>query len=462
LPWLALGAAGILLLYTGVLRYLQHYAFISGLHDFWPPLVVLALFLAAWGGLNLSSAAWKPTANRLLLAPGVFLFVFAAYHHFGCWIGWVTTMDQTYWDQLAVSFLHGKLYLENPTYFHDLTFFQGHWYVPVPPLPGLVMVPATLLVGAGNLNAVRFSMLFAAINATMLFLILERCARLEWIRIRLADQLWIVALFAFGTPHLYVGANGQVWFFSQTLTVTCLALAIFSTLKSWPAWLSGIFLGLAVLARPNAAMMWPFLLAIEIQRRRKTGGALTLKHLAGWSAASGIPVALAVAGLLAYNQARFNNWLDFGYVTINGAEDIVRNARTYGLFNPHFIPTNLRAMFTILPRLQAASPFVVPTRDGVNIWLTTPALLFLFRRQSISTWKLGALASILLAMGMLLLYHNTGAFQFGYRYLLDFILPLLMLLAAGLGDKSPRLFRALVVLSVIINLLGTIWYAYNW
>ena len=60
------------------------------------------------------------------------------------------------------------------------------------------------------------------------------------------------------------------------------------------------------------------------------------------------------------------------------------------------------------------------------------------------------------------MYHNTGNFQFGYSYLLDFLVPLLLLLAAGFEEKLPRLFTALVLLSIAINLLGTIWFAYNW
>ena len=161
LPLLAFGAGAALLGYTAVMRYLQHYAILrQDLHDFWPPLVVLALFLFGWGGLNLGfkSAAWLPSANRFLLPCAVFLILFSAYHHLGCWLGWVVTLDQTYWDQLALSFMHGHLYLENPTYFHDLTPYQGHWYVPNPPLPALLLIPYTLLVGAEHVNTVRFSM----------------------------------------------------------------------------------------------------------------------------------------------------------------------------------------------------------------------------------------------------------------------------------------------------------------
>lgn len=464
LPLLALLSSAVLLGYTAVFRFLQHYAIFKGLHDFWPPVVVLALFLAVWAALNLrfSAAAWLPAANRAALPFAVFWFIYTAYHHLGCWLGWVYTLDQTYWDQLAVSFLHGRLYMENPTYFHDLTLYQDHWYVPNPPLPGLLLVPYTLLVGEGNVNTVRISMFFAALNGLLFFLIQGQAARLRWLKLDLSGQLWITALFAFGTPILYVGLTGQVWFISQTLTVTFVALAVYTALKSGPGWLVGLCLGAAVLARPNVAVMWPFLLAIFIEQARAKTGKLALKPGLAWAIGSALPVFAAVFALLYYNLARFGSWTDFGYTTINGAEQIVYDAQTYGIFNLHFIPRNLWTMFLLPPGIKADFPFFQPSRDGMSLLLTTPALFFLLRRQRLSLWKLGALASILLAFGLLVLYHNTGAFQFGYRYLLDFAVPLFLLLAAGQGRRVPGLMRALILLSIAINLLGAIWFAYNW
>lgn len=464
LPLLALAASAVLLGYTAVMRFLQHYAIFKGLHDFWPPVVVLALFLLAWGSLNLcfSAAAWLPAANRALLPLAVFWFIFTAYHHLGCWLGWVYTLDQTYWDQLAISFLRGHLYLENPNYFHDLTLYQDRWYIPNPPLPGLLLVPYTLLVGEGSVNTVRFSMVFAALNGLLVFLILGQAARLKWLQLDLNGRLWLTALFAFGTPILYVGLTGQVWFISQTMTVTFVAMAVYTTLKSGPGWLAGLCLGAAVMARPNVAVMWPFLIAVIAAQVHAKTGKLALKPALAWAIGSALPVFAAVFALLFYNYARFGSWMDFGYTTINGAEQIVYDAQTYGIFNIYFIPRNLWTMFLLPPGLKTAFPYVQPSRDGMSLLLTTPALLYLVRRQSMNLWKLGALAAILLSFGLLVLYHNTGAFQFGYRYLLDFAVPLWLLLAAGLGKRIPRLLRVLILLSIVINLLGTIWFAYNW
>ena len=468
-PSLAVGGAILILAYTATIRVLQRYFGFQSLHNFWQPLVLLGLFLLGWGWINLRAEkpAWLPRANRVLLPVGVFLLAYAAFHHLSCWLGWFDTLPQTYWDQLAVSFLKGKLYLENPTYFHDLTKFQSRWYVPNPPLPALVLMPFVLLSGP-EINVVRISVFFAALNTLLVFAILEQAARLGWIALERGGRLWITALFAFGTPHVYNAINGQMWFFSRTLAVTFIALGSLAALRRWPAWTAGLCLGAAVCSRPDVAVLWPFFLAVYAQRvwdqparSRLWPPRAALRPLVSAGLQTALPVLLAAGGLLLYNYLRFGDWLDFGYLTLNGAEQIVRDAQTYGMFNPHFIPRNLYFMFLAYPEARPQAPYLFPSRDGMSMLLTTPAFFFLFRRQSMNVWKAGALAAVLINLALLALYHNTGSFQFGYAYLLDFIVPLLLLLAAGLGQKTPRLFAALCALSILINLLGAFWFNAN-
>jgi hypothetical protein len=54
----------------------------------------------------------------------------------------------------------------------------------------------------------------------------------------------------------------------------------------------------------------------------------------------------------------------------------------------------------------------------------------------------------------LLTYYNTGSWQFGYRFSLDFIIPVMMVLAIGAGTKVSRVMKALIILSVAINAIG--------
>jgi hypothetical protein len=114
-------------------------------------------------------------------------------------------------------------------------------------------------------------MLFSAMNGVLVYLILRQLIDRKWINLPRRSTLWIVIVFLFGTPHLWTGISGRAWFVSQILTVTFLALAVYAALRSWPAWLTGSLIALAMLARPNSLMTWPFLLAISMQILKKTG-----------------------------------------------------------------------------------------------------------------------------------------------------------------------------------------------
>jgi hypothetical protein len=241
--------------------------------------------------------------------------------------------------------------------------------------------------------------------------------------------------------------------------VTFLALGILASLSSWSPWLVGVFLGAAILARPNGILTWPFVFAIMLQILKETNGSLSLKRILDWSIKSIVPIGLALLCLLIYNKARFENFLDFGYMTINGDPAIVANAQKYGLFSLHFIPDNINAMLFYLPWVRLGSRWpILPSSTGMSIFLVTPPLIYLFHRYEPQWWIIGAWVSVGLNFILLILYHNTGAHQFGYRYILDAIVPLIALLAVSLDKKIPWHFMLLLFVSIVINLYGTYWF----
>jgi hypothetical protein len=421
-------------------------------------LIVLVRFLYAE---KIRDEGVAPKLDKALLVAGIFLFTFFFYEHFAAWIGWMNKIKYSYWNLLADEFLHGRLYLRRPPQnnTHDLTFFNGHWYVPSPPIAAVLMMPLVYFFGAGNISTADFSMFFSALNAVLVYLILEQFIDRQWLKLPRASALWLVLLFAFGTPHLWVGISGRFWFVSQILTVTFLALAVLATLRSWSPWIVGLCIGLAVGARPNGLMSWPFVFAIAMQIIKEKQQAVDFKQIFTWSLKSALPIIVAVLGLLWYNHARFDNYFDFGYVTIDGDPGIVQNAKAHGLFSTYFISHNLDVMFWYLPDIDLGGQWpILPSGAGMSIFLTTPALLYLFHRYEGKWWIFGAWAAVLFNFVLLILYHNTGKDQFGYRYILDALLPLTALLAVSLGKKIPWHFIALVILSIIINLYGANWF----
>jgi peptidoglycan/LPS O-acetylase OafA/YrhL len=100
---------------------------------------------------------------------------------------------------------------------------------------------------------------------------------------------------------------------------------------------------------------------------------------------------------------------------------------------------------------------LIPDGTGMSLMLTSPALLYLAKARQRSAVVLGAWLSVLLILIPLMLYYNTGWYQFGYRFSLDFMVPVMVLLAYASREKMPVPMQALIVLSVAINAWGLSW-----
>ncbi|MBC8334268.1 MAG: hypothetical protein ISR59_03625 [Anaerolineales bacterium] len=397
--------------------------------------------------------------DQILTLFGLFIITFFLYAHFAALIGWVGKTKYSFFDLLAEQFTKGKLYIENPPYTHDLTLYKGKWYAPMPPLPAILLMPLAYLVGAANISTSYLSMVASAINGVLLFLILKELNTRKWISLSTRSVFMLVILFLFGTPHLWMGISGRGWYFSQILTFLFLALAAYAALRKKTAWLVGALIAIAITARPTGLMTSPFYFAIAMQIKKEENGEVTLKEAVQWIAKMLPFISLAIVGLLFYNYLRFEDFFDFGYVTVNAGPEIVYNVQTWGTFSTHFIPINLQVMLFKLPFWNPSGRWLIePSATGMSIFLTTPALIYLFRRYSKDWWIIGSWVAVFLTVGLLSLYHNTGAHQFGYRYILDFLVPLMVLLALGFKKRIPWHFQLLVIASIAINLYGAHWF----
>jgi hypothetical protein len=234
------------------------------------------------------------------------------------------------------------------------------------------------------------------------------------------------------------------------------ALAFLLTLKKYPAWLIGLSLGLALMARPNLFTLWPALAAIFIQLQAAQDGHPSWKKIFRWALFSSLPVVGAVGLLLYYNFLRFGNFMDFGYTAISSGGSVVNNARQYGVFSLHFIQTNLQTMFVALPGLTAQCNYYLPRAHGISMIASTPAILYLLRRLKMEWWTIGSGLTIILSMALLATYHNDGSIQYAYRYIIDFIIPVIMLIALNAGKKISWQLKLLILASIAMNYFGTI------
>lgn len=133
------------------------------------------------------------------------------------------------------------------------------------------------------------------------------------------------------------------------------------------------------------------------------------------------------------NTLKFGHPLDAGYLRIyEGRDDrFAMDARSFGLFSPHFVPRNLyhaNLGFPTLHRIEMAGRpeyHLRPNYDGTGIWWTTPLLIWLLvdiRRFLADPAARVLLVAALLVYMALLFFHATGADQRGYnRFSLDYL-----------------------------------------
>jgi hypothetical protein len=103
----------------------------------------------------------------------------------------------------------------------------------------------------------------------------------------------------------------------------------------------------------------------------------------------------------------------------------------------------------------AQYPFLKVSDHGMSMLVTTPALGYTVAPAERSPLARGLWFTVLATALPALLYQNSGFQQFGYRFSLDYIVFLVMLLAVG-GRRFTWLFKTLVIFGVAINLFGAI------
>lgn len=357
-----------------------------------------------------------------------------------------------YFDRLAASFLAGRLDLPHPEPLSDLTFHNGRWYVPFPPLPALLMTPFVALFG--GVRVVPFSICLGAIAvaATLACIrTLQRHGRLP----TNTRSAHLAAISLAGGVLWFCCVDGQVWFLGQVCAIAMFALAAWAA-SAGRNWYSGLFLALAVCGRPHVLLGLPLLLALPPCNQPRA----PLRTLPRRALPTLLPCVVAIAALGAYNHARFNSPFDSGYLRQEINPILRADLSTYGQFNTHFLPRNLWLMTIKPPAITLNPPRIHPDFIGIGMLWTLPAIVLLLaspRWMRYGVARAAALAATLISIP-LLLYYNGGWAQFGYRFSLDFLVPLTICLAAAIAHAPPAIARALVGAGVIVN--G--WGVYCW
>jgi hypothetical protein len=154
---------------------------------------------------------------------------------------------------------------------------------------------------------------------------------------------------------------------------------------------------------------------------------------------------------MAFNLVRFHSPTEFGHTYLNVRQQV--QIEHWGLASYHYLTRNLAVAFTLLPELPGRYPWVQISGHGLALWFTTPVLLYVLWPREKPPLHLALWLTVAFVAIPSLFYQNSGWVQFGYRFSLDYMVFLMMLLAIG-GRRFGWLARGLIIVGILINLFG--------
>jgi hypothetical protein len=328
------------------------------------------------------------------------------------------------------------------------------WYVSFPPLPAVLLLPVVAVFGLHTLD-VLFWVLFAGLGPALIFVVLRFVRESGRSDRTLRDDLLVTLILAVGSVYYFVAVQGTVWFAAHVAAVAFVCLFMFWSFGGRRPFLAGLALGLAVACRPATLFLAPFFV---IEATAQTHVDLT-ERAGSWRRRLGavawfaMPLGLVGLALMWHNQARFGDPLELGhrFLQVRWRSRI----ETWGLFSTHYLPRNLTVFFLSLPWLLDTSPFIRITRHGLALWFTTPNLLWSLFPKKVDATIIALWAGIVPTAVCTLLYQNTGWVQFGYRFSLDY-LPLLLLLVTLSRRRFGILFTACAAFAILVNTFGAV------
>lgn len=342
---------------------------------------------------------------------------------------------------MAQAFLEGRADLRNlPAHYHDVIRIGDKVYAPFPPVPAVLLMPVVALWGEGT-DQGRAGQVLAALAVAVLDGALRRMGFVTSVR------LFVAAAFAFGSVLWPATAIGTTWFFAQVVVVLAMAALVWEVAGEARPLIVGAVLAAAWLTRLSVLPALPAVALLLWLRHR------TLRALVPFALAS----ASGLLAYLAYNAWRFGDPLQSGYGMLAMAAVNVEAASRWGFFSPRFAPEHLAAMFLRLPDVVPNPPYLRPSPWGLALWITSPVVVrLLFTRADRRMWLPWG-AVILSMLVPMLFFFSVGWVQFGYRYSLDWWVPVMVLLAGALCGRPRPADWLLLACGAAVNGVGVYW-----
>ncbi len=349
---------------------------------------------------------------------------------------------------LAKSLMTGQVSVDNiPEFYQDVNSFDSHKYLPFPPGAAFALIP--FIIFKSDISEQFVSIILGAINVAAVFVLLKKFANLK-------NAVMLSVFLAFGTVHFWVSLVGTSWNFSHIVSFLFLTVSILLSLKSnkFSAFGSGVFFALAGLTRLTVITGGLFFLINY--RKNKINLLLFL-----------IGASIFIPVFFGYNYLRFGKFLETGYLNIydkyvNGgyAYSIQRiwfpDSRQPKYMDFKSIPYHLYTFLIMPPEVIELNVFrSKPSPFGMGILFISPLLFLVFKKFSRNIVEVQAWLGIIPIALLTFCHYAQGWVQFGYRFSLDF-LPFLMLILA-LKFKPTKLNIFLGIVSIFMNYWGTNW-----
>lgn len=376
----------------------------------------------------------KPT-SFLLLPPILFFMVLLA--------AYAETPYQQFSDQ-AWSFLHRRL--DIPPQPLDTAVVNGKFYWTEGPFPSVILMPFQLLLGP-NFRQHMMQALLIIVIAVLLY----RLARLK--KFSQESSIFLTVAFSLGSSAVWPLMVPAVWFYGQVVTIALLLGVLYERETRQRFWLLGLLLaGLWATRPPAGFIIFPIIFFAFIKYRQLK---LTPLKLVGFFT----PLVATASLLLWFNYARFGNIFDNGY-WMNNIGLPLRPLRLFGLFSLSHIPMNIYWYF--LSSYEAVTdgtahiifPYIKYSPWGLSFFLVAPFFLYAVtsireRNAKTRTLWLTIAATLLLDIT----YSNTGYYQFGARYTVDFLPILYLLLLESLNPPDlTQIQKGIIIVSSWLNM----------
>lgn len=401
---------------------------------------------------------------------GIFVVCFFIYFAFATHFTFHPKWALDYFNPLADSLIHGRLNLLSPQSTYDLIFFHDKWYAPWGILSSFFLIPFQLEKGR-YIPLIYETITFACLNIVVVYFLLVRVAKDFFPNFSKKAIFLFLILFSFGTTQFYVGTLGSVWHVDQMVTSLFPTIGIYLIFKKKRSYrdyfLSTFFCAFSILGKPSSILtaFLPFsLFLFDVFLEKK----LSIRYILGKTGAAllifGIPFIVFSSYFFIYNYIRFGSITEYGYKYIHEAPYLAQIREKNGSFSLMNIPTNIRYMVFEIPRISLSNGVhFVFNPVGNSIFFLTPPFLAAFlafplvrknKKRIFDPYISSLWIATIATITPILLLYSTGWVQFGYRYSLDIVVLLLLLVIFGIKGKVNFIFYCAVFFSIIMHIMG--------